>query len=53
MAYNLIPFSVFKVDIIIDNYYLLIRYLKLELFLKKLISWLKSLKKLNTIPLPL
>jgi len=43
MAHDLVTFFVLKIDVIVDNYCLLIEHLKLELFLKKLANWPRSL----------
>ena len=51
MAYNLVTLLILEVDVIIDNYCLLIRRLKLKLPLKTLANWPRSLD-LDTIPLP-
>jgi len=43
MAYNLVTFFVLKIDVVVDNYCLLIGRLKLELSLRKLANWPRSL----------
>jgi len=43
MAHNFVTFFVLKINIIIDNYCLLIKRLTLELSLRKLANWPRSL----------
>ena len=53
MAYKLVMFFILKVNVVIDNHCLLIKCLEMELSLKTLANWPRSLKELDTIPLSL